>query len=323
MRILVTGGAGFIGSHLVDKLVGGGHDVRVLDDFSSGNADNLKRYQGKKNFQIIKGTITSSEDVKKAVKDVELVYHLAAVVGVKHYVKDPMNVIKVNIKGTENLLEAASGVKKFLFTSTSEVYGRNTQLPLKEDTDRVLGATWIDRWCYSTAKAVDEHLCFAYHRQRGLPVAIVRYFNVYGPRADTSDYSGVIPIFIRRILENKPPEVHGDGKQTRCFTYVDDIVDGTILAAENVNGEVFNLGTDKETSIMQLAQLLLRIMGSRLNPVLVPYEKFYGKYYEDIQRRVPDYSKAKKQLGWEPKTTLEDGLRKTAVSYGFKTKTSG
>lgn len=314
MRVLVTGGAGFIGSHLVDRLLENGNEVVVLDNLDSGKAENLRQHKNNPNFKFIHGDITNREDVKKAVKDIEVVYHLAAMVGVKHYVAHPKKVILVNVKGTENLLEASEGVKKFLFTSTSEVYGRNTQIPLRETSDRVLGDTSVDRWCYSTAKALDEHLCFAYYRENGIPISIVRYFNVYGPRADSSDYSGVIPIFIRRILEDKSPQVHGDGKQTRCFTFVKDIVEGTLLAAEKSTGEVLNLGTEKETSIMELAQTLIRLMGSKLKPEFIPYEKFYGKHYEDIRRRVPDCSKARKLLGWQPKTSLEEGLKITIES---------
>lgn len=319
MRVLVTGGAGFIGSHLVDELVRKGEDVVVLDNFEKGKQDNLKQNLDKKNFRLIKGDVTKKEDVKKAVKDVDIIYHLAAMVGVKHYVKNPIKVITVNMRGTENLLEAAGGVKKFLFTSTSEVYGRNTKMPLGEGSERLLGATWVDRWCYSTAKALDEHLCFAYYRERGLPISIVRYFNVYGPRQDTSDYSGVIPIFIRRMLDRKPPQVHGDGKQTRCFTFISDIVEGTILAAKMGKGEVFNLGTEKETSILELAKIILKLMGSNLKPEFIPYEQFYGEFYEDIRRRVPDASKAREKLGWEPKVSLEEGLKKT-IEYYSKTR---
>jgi UDP-glucose 4-epimerase len=291
MKILITGGSGFIGSHLVNKLVNEGNEVVVLDNLDSGKVDNLKKYQGKANFKFVKGDITKKEDVRRVMNDVEKVYHLAAMVGVKHYVKNPKKVIQVNVKGTENLLEESSNVKKFLFTSTSEVYGRNTQMPLREDSDRVLGDTSVDRWCYSTAKALDEHLCFAYYRENGVPISIVRYFNVYGPKADTSDYSSVIPIFIRRILNEKSPQVHGDGKQTRCFTFVKDIVEGTILAADKSVGEVFNLGTEKETNILQLAQILLRLMGSNLKPEFMSYEhalklrKFWDGNLKSVWRK--------------------------------------
>ena len=323
MKILVTGGSGFIGSHLVDKLLENGNRVVVLDNLDSGKTENLKQHQGKPNFKFIRGDMTKKEDVKKAMEDVEVVYHLAAMVGVKHYVAHPKKVILVNVKGTENLLEASEGVKKFLFTSTSEVYGRNTEIPLKEDSDRVLGDTSVDRWCYSTSKSLDEHLCFAYYRENGIPISIVRYFNVYGPRADSSDYSGVIPIFIRRILNGKPPQVHGDGKQTRCFTYVKDIVEGTILAAEKSKGEVFNLGTEKEINILELANTVLKLMNSELKPGFIPYKEFYGEYYEDIRRRVPDCSKARKILGWKPRISMEEGLKLTIEAAKLAKKASG
>jgi UDP-glucose 4-epimerase len=236
----------------------------------------------------------------------------AAVVGVKHYVENPLKVIRENVFGTHNVLEACrkEEVQRLVFASTSEVYGKNTRVPLKEEDERVLGSTSIDRWCYSTSKALDEHACLAFHRMHGLKTVILRYFNVYGPRQECSDYGGVISIFVRRTLNNKPPQVFGDGRQTRAFTYVDDMVEGTILAAQEKNavGEIFNLGSEREISILRLAELIIELTGKKhIKPVFVSYEDFYGVSYEDVRRRVPDISKAKRILGFEPKITLEDG----------------
>ncbi|NYZ78896.1 GDP-mannose 4,6-dehydratase [Candidatus Micrarchaeota archaeon] len=315
--ILVTGGAGYIGSHLVDSLVEGNR-VTVLDNLSTGKIANIKHNMKKKGFKFIKGNAADFETVKKAAGKCDMIVHEAAVVGVKHYVENPLKVLLVNSSGMENVLEVARRIDaKVVFASTSEVYGKSGELPLSEDGDRLLGPTAIDRWCYSTSKAFDEHLCFGYYKRYALPVVILRYFNSYGPRADGSEYSGVIPIFINRILRNKPPQVHGDGKQTRCFTYISDTVGGTLRAMEEKKavGEVINIGTDAETTILSLAEMIIRACGKGMKPQFIPYESFYGKSYEDIRRRVPAISKAKKLLGWEPKVNLEEGLERTVAWY--------
>lgn len=317
-RILVTGGAGFIGSHLTDLLVSGGHEVAVLDDLSRGRMDYLENSIGK--IRFIRGDIRDGKKVKEALDGVETVYHLAAVVGVKYYVDDPLQVLKVNVEGTSSLLEACldSKVERFVFASTSEVYGKNSRQPFIEDrSERVLGPTGIDRWCYSTSKALDEHSCFAYYRKCGLPVTIIRYFNAYGPRADGSAYGGVVPIFVKQVLSGKRPTVFGTGRQTRCFTYVEDMARATILAAEKERaiGEVFNIGTTQEIAIETLANKIIWACGSKTRPVKVPYVKAYGKHYEDIPRRVPSIAKAKRILGWTPKIKLDEGLKKTIGWY--------
>jgi len=227
----------------------------------------------------------------------------------------------LNVLGTHNLLEAARkrDVSKIIFASTSEIYGKNINIPLKEDDERILGTTRIDRWCYSTSKALDEHTCFAYYRQYGLKTVILRYFNAYGPKQECSDYGGVVSVFIRRILTNQSPQVHGDGKQTRAFTYIDDIVNGTILAAkkEAAIGKTFNLGSNQETSILELANLIIQLAGKekRLKPIFIPHKEFYGPFYEDVKRRVPDITKARKILGYKPKIHLEKGLLRTLQWY--------
>lgn len=321
VEVLVTGGAGFIGSHTVDHLIERGCNVTVLDNLDTGKIENLSQHVGKEGFNFIKGDVCKPEDVEESMRGCGVVIHDAAVVGVRHYVENPLKVMEVNIFGTHNVLEAARklDVDRVILISTSEVYGKNAKLPLREDDDRLLGPTRINRWCYSTAKAVDEHLCFAYHSRYGLRTTILRYFNAYGPRQECSVYGGVIARFISQVLNGKPPTVFGDGKQSRCFTYVSDIVEGTMLAAENDKavGEVFNLGSEHEISILDLANLIIKIAGveGRLKPVLTSYEEFYGPWYEDIRRRVPDISKAKRILGYAPRVSLGQGLRRTLEWY--------
>jgi UDP-glucose 4-epimerase len=321
VRALVTGGAGFLGSHLCNRLVDLGAEVLCFDNLSTGKIEYISKLLERPNFKFVKGDLLNLSEVKKIVKDVDVIYHLAAKVGVKHYVEDPIGVMTTNIYGTHNLLEAAvrRNVKRFLLASTSEVYGKNINVPLREDYERVLGPPSTDRWSYSTSKSVDEHLCNAYFRKYKLPTVILRYFNIYGPRQESSDYGGVVSIFIRRVLENQPPLVHGDGKQTRSFTYVSDAVEGTIQAAlrEEAVGETINLGNPRETTINELAELIIKLAGKagKLRPKHIPYEEFYGPWYEDVPRRVPDISKAEKILGFKPKITLEEGLKKTIEWY--------
>ncbi|MFA6035646.1 MAG: NAD-dependent epimerase/dehydratase family protein [Candidatus Micrarchaeia archaeon] len=322
MKYLITGGAGYIGSHLADALLAEqGNEVVVLDDLSTGTLDNLKQHAGSRNFKFIKGDACDHATAKSAAAGCNVILHEAAIVGVKHYVTNPLGVLHTNTKGTENMLEAARrNDAKLIFASTSEVYGRSTALPLSEEGERVLGATSIDRWCYSTSKAFDEHLCFGYGKKYGTRFSILRYFNSYGPRALNNDYAGVAGIFMRRILANQPPLVHGDGKQTRCFTYISDTVAGTLAAigSKKADGEIINIGSDTETSIIDLASLLLRISGRKLTPKFIPYSEFYGKSYEDIRRRVPAIAKAKALLGWSPKVKLEKGLKLTYDWYAGK-----
>lgn len=321
MIALVTGGAGFIGSHLCERLIKTGVHVRCFDNLWKGRLDNVAEIMDKQNFEFIKGDLLNFDEVMKAFTDVDIIYHLGAVVGVKHYVENPLKVIEVNVLGTRNVLEAARrrDVRKLIFASSSEVYGKNVNIPLKEEDDRILGPTSVDRWCYATSKALDEHAYYAYHRQYGLKTVILRYFNAYGPRQECSDYGAVVSIFIRRALNNQPSQVHGDGKQTRAFTYVDDIINGTILASEKESavGEAFNIGSELEISILELANLIIKLAGKegRLKSIFIPYGEFYGPSYEDIRRRMSDISKARRILGYEPKTTLEEGLRGTIKWY--------
>jgi UDP-glucose 4-epimerase len=319
-KILITGGAGFIGSHLVDSLIEN-NEVVVLDDLSSGSIQYIKDHLQKKNFAFIEGSILDKKVVEKASKEVNIIVHEAAVVGVKKYMDDPLKVILTNTFGTHNVVEVAikNHVELFLLASTSEVYGKNVNVPLSENSDRILGPTNIFRWCYSTTKALDEHMLLSYHRQKGLPITILRYFNAYGPRQESSDYGAVIPIFIKRVLGNKPPLVLGDGNQTRCFTYIADIVNGTLLAIEKEQsiGEIFNIGNEDEITINRLANLILELTDNlnKIEPKHIPYNEFYGEDYEDTLRRVADIRKAKKVLGYEPTISLKKGLKETIDWY--------
>ncbi len=319
MKYLVTGAAGFIGSHLCTRLAARGDEVWGLDDLSKGKLENIEHLLPNTNFHFVPGAITG-EEVRELVAKSDIIYHLAAVVGVKHYVEDPAKVIEVNVCQTLRLLELAWQLgKKVIFTSTSEIYGKNSEVPFHEDANRVYGPSSADRWCYAVSKSAAEHLCFHYAR-RGLPLVILRYFNVYGPGADTSAYGGVATRFINQALNNEPLTVHGDGSQTRCFTYVDDIVGGTLEAGsrQEAEGKIFNLGHRRETSILELAQLILAVSGIKGEIVFQPYEEFYGPYYEDIPRRVPDLSAAEEILGYRPKVSLEEGLEKTIKWYRDK-----
>jgi len=310
MKVLITGGAGFLGSHLADAFLNERHEVYILD---TGSSLKIKHLLDNAKFHYIHDTIFNLEMLESLVIKCDLIYHMAAVVGVEHYVADPYAVLNVNINGTQNVLRLANKHnKKVVFTSTSEVYGRNPKVPWDEDDDRVLGSTRIDRWCYSTSKGVGEHFCHAY-RKMGLPVVIVRYFNVYGPRLDKIDVGRVLTIFIGQLLRNEPLTVIGDGSQTRCFTYIDDAIKATVAAGvkPEAEGEIFNIGTDVETTIKELAELMIKVSGAKSRVTFVTEESIYGESYEDIQRRVPKVEKMNRILGVRAETSLEEGLRQT------------
>ena len=261
---------------------------------------------------MYRGSITDKDLIDKVVWECDLCYHFAALVGVQHYVANPHDVIDVNVNGTMLVMNLAYKYeKKIVFASTSEVYGRSLDIPFNEDGDRVLGPTKIDRWCYSTSKAIGEHYAFAL-AQKGLRMVILRFFNVYGPRLDSIESGRVASIFIGQLLRNKPLTVIGDGSQTRCYTYIDDAIRGIIMAAENpaAEGEVLNLGTDVETSVIELARLLVGLYGKG-EIISITHEEKYGLSYEDIPRRVPDVNKAKKILGFEATTPIHEGMKKT------------
>ena len=313
MRILVTGGAGFIGSNLVDALVAQGHEVTVLDNLSVGKVRNIAHHLESEQFHFVNDSILNVSTLERLVRQADLIFHLAAVVGVKYVVEDPLNAIITNVRGTENVLELAFKYwVRTVIASSSEIYGKSTEVPLREDGDRLLGPTTVGRWSYSDAKAIDEYFALAYAK-KGLPVTVVRYFNAYGPRLDPRGYGSVVARFFTQALRGEPLTVYDDGEQTRCFTYVADAVEGTILAAtvREAAGQVFNIGSNRETSINELARLVIELTGSCSEIVHVPYTSAYGPHFEETRRRVPDVTRAKEVLGFEAKTSLEDGLRRT------------
>ncbi|MEZ5231509.1 MAG: GDP-mannose 4,6-dehydratase [Acidimicrobiales bacterium] len=311
MRVLVTGGAGYIGSHLVDLLLASNHEVTVIDNLSTGKIANLAHCI--EDIRFINGSILDEALIEREVERSNMVFHLAAAVGVRHIVDRPLESLQTNTRGTENVLEACFKYwRKVLIASTSEVYGKTDKVPMSEDDDRVLGSTKVHRWGYSTAKALDEHLAFAY-AAHGLPVSVVRYFNSYGPRIDPRGYGSVVASFIGSALAGQPINVHGDGTQTRCFTYVDDTARGTFLAGfrEEAEGTVVNLGNPTETSIKELAEQICTLVGSSAGLNFIPYEQYYGKGFEDTRRRVPNVSRAKELLDWAPTIDLATGLART------------
>ncbi|MFC5468849.1 NAD-dependent epimerase/dehydratase family protein [Cohnella suwonensis] len=316
MKIVVTGGAGFIGSHLADALIVQGHEVVVLDDLSNGKTKFVAGLEGNPRFRFVHGSILDRPLVKQLLAECQVVYHLAAVLGVKNTVENPLKVIEGNIDGTRNILEVAWENRiKVVFASTSEIYGKNDALPFTELSDRVLGAPHIHRWCYATAKALDEHMCFAY-ADKGLPITIVRFFNTYGSRQTSTQYGGVVPKFIVAALTGQDITVYGDGEQTRCFTFIDDAVGGLLPCMDPAfDKHVFNIGTTYRTTINELALQIKRLTGSTSSIVHLPYEKAYGEGYEDMQNRLPDISKAGAMLGYVPRVDIEQGLAKTIAWY--------
>jgi len=310
VKVLITGGGGFLGSHLGDTFLTRGDQVICLD---IGSIAKIRHCFDHPRYTYVHDSVLSEAMVDSLVAQVDLVYHLAAVVGVEHYVADPYAVLNVNVNGTQLVLRSAHKYgKRVVFSSTSEVYGRNPKVPWSEDDDRVLGSTHIDRWCYSTSKAVGEHFCFAYARL-GLEVVVMRYFNVYGPRLDALDRGRVITIFLGQALRDEPITVVGDGSQTRCFTYVSDAIAATVQAGlrDEALGRIINIGNDRETTIRELAETLVRLAGSKSQITFVPQEQVYGTSYEDIPRRVPDATLMRELLGVTAETSLEDGLRQT------------
>ena len=306
MRILVTGGAGFIGSHLCERLIFDGHMVTTIDNLSTGRASNLSTLIGSPNFTLVEGSILDTNTLNPLIKDADYVFHLAAAVGVFNIVNNPLASLLTNIRGTENVLEAAhaSGTPVFL-TSSSEVYGRNISDSLKESDDRILGSPVTLRWSYSEAKAIDESLAYAYFVEKQLETRIVRFFNTVGPR-QLGAYGMVVPRFVKAALANDPITIYGDGNQTRCFAHVYDVVDAVIAIAfaDNTIGKVINIGNDFEISINGLAQKITTETGSKSEIVYVPYEEAYGDGFEDMERRVPNIDLINQLVGWKPQRDL-------------------
>ena len=306
MKTLVTGGAGFIGSHLCERLVLDGHLVTAIDNFSTGRASNLANLAGSDNFTLVEGSILDSSILNPLIQDADYVFHLAAAVGVFNIVKNPLASLLTNIRGTENVLEAAHKTKTPVFlTSSSEVYGKNISDSLKESDDRILGSPVTLRWSYSEAKAIDESLAYAYFVEKQLEARIVRFFNTVGPR-QLGAYGMVVPRFVKAALANEPITIYGDGNQTRCFAHVYDVVDAVIAIAfaENTIGKVINIGNDFEISINDLAKKIINETGSKSEIVYIPYAEAYGDGFEDMERRVPNIELINQLVGWAPKRDL-------------------
>jgi len=310
MRALITGGAGFIGSHLTERLLSLGHSVVAIDNLSTGQRANVAHLEARADYRLVVDSVLNAGRMRDLVAEAEVVFHLAAAVGVRWIIENPLLSIHTNIRATEVVLEAASerGVR-VLLASTSEVYGKNDKRPLTEEDDSVLGATTVTRWLYANTKATDEFLGLAYHREQGLPVVVLRFFNTVGPR-QTGRYGMVVPRFVAQALAGEPLTIHGDGQQTRCFTDVRDTVEAVVqlAGAEAAVGEVFNVGNAREISIEDLARLVVSMTGSRSRLRYLPYEEAYPAGFEDMRRRVPCTKKLEGVLGWAPERPLEENL---------------
>jgi UDP-glucose 4-epimerase len=324
--MLITGGAGFIGSHLAEALLESGHNVTVIDNLSTGRLGNLENLIDHPRFRLAIDAITNEIVMDRLVSECDVIFHMAAAVGVQLIVSDPVRVIETNVLGTHAVLKAANRYRrKVLIASTSEIYGKSNQVPFKEEDDRLLGPTTKARWSYSTSKAVDEFLGLAYHHQMGLPVVIFRLFNTVGPR-QTGQYGMVVPRFVQQALKGGPVTVYGDGQQTRCFCDVRDTVQAIVGLANcpAAVGQVFNIGTTNEISILDLARRVIQITGEfkagatkehveeSIN--FIPYEEAYDTDFEDMRRRVPDTTKIQQFIGWQPQRTLDKTLRDIAAS---------
>ncbi len=311
MKILITGGAGFIGSHLSDAYIERGDEVFILDDLSTGSLENVRHLAEHPRFHRTIESVHNAEVVEQLVQQCDLVIHLAAAVGVKLIVESPVRTIETNVRGTEVVLSAASRHgKRLLLASTSEVYGLSEDVPFREDGNIVMGATTKGRWSYACSKAIDEFLAYAYFHERGLPTIIARLFNTVGPR-QVGRYGMVVPTLVSQALAGRPLTVYGSGEQTRCFAYVGDVVKALIAVIDHPNtaGEVFNIGSSQEVSITQLAERVLALTGSKSELVYVPYSEAYEKGFEDMPRRVPDTSKLQRFIGFAPVTSLDDILQ--------------
>lgn len=311
MKVLITGGAGFIGSHLAERLVAEGHSVTALDDLSTGRRENLASLEGSNRFRLVVGTILDPALVQALVDEAEVIFHLAAAVGVKLIMDEPSRSILTNINGTENVLKAALRDKKLTFVaSTSEVYGKATKFPFSEDDDLTIGATRNLRWSYASAKQLDEFLTLAYVREVGLPAIVLRFFNTTGPR-QTGRYGMVLPNFVQSALEGRPLMVHGTGEQTRCFGHVADVVESLVRLMDTpaAQGEVFNVANDQEVSIRGLAEQVIAATGSTSEIRLVPYSDVYPVGFEDMARRLPDVSKLERTIGFRPRRPLAEIIR--------------
>lgn len=307
MRVLITGGAGFIGSHLAEELLSRGLDVAVLDDLSTGSLSNIDHLMGSPGFSFERGSILDTSRLSGLVEKASVIYHLAAAVGVKYVLDNPVAALLVNSHGTEQVLRLAYtfGGKKVVLASSSEVYGKTTKVPFSEEDDSIIGPTSVARWGYSCSKAFDEFLALAYHQQRNLPVVVLRFFNTVGPRQSGS-YGMVLPRFVTQAMAHEPITVYGDGSQRRSFTNVKDVVKAVadISMVPQAEGQVFNIGSDREITIQQLAELVRTTLASNSEIVRIPYSEVYGEAFEDPERRLPDLTKIRRYIDYHPKTDL-------------------
>lgn len=317
MRVLVTGGAGFVGSHLTEALIDAGHHVQVVDDLSTGTIDNIQRFKGHPQFRYVIDTVFNESLTAELVDGADVVFHLAAAVGVKLIVERPVHSIETNVHGTEVVLRHANKKKKLVFVaSTSEVYGKSAAVPFREDADLVLGATTRHRWAYACSKMLDEFHALAYYKERRLPVVVFRLFNTVGPR-QTGQYGMVLPNFVRQALAGDPITVFGDGTQSRSFTYVGDVVRAllALMAEPAAIGQVVNIGNVEEVTIRALAERVKAATGSSSPIVTIPYDQAYDPGFEDMPRRVPDLAKIRALIGYEPRVGLDEIIRSVVADF--------
>jgi UDP-glucose 4-epimerase len=323
MKILITGGAGFVGSHLADKLYNEGHEITIIDDLSTGRYQNIAHLECKERFHLIIDTILNESLMEELVRNADRVFHMASAVGVKLIMEHPVKTIETIFRGTDVVLGLCARFRKrVLIPSTSEVYGKSTQVPFAEDNDIIKGSTSKHRWAYACAKELDEFLALAHWKETRLPVVVVRLFNTVGPR-QTGQYGMVVPNFVKAAVRNEPLTVHGDGNQSRCFGHVLDVVEGLTKAIETPEcyGQVMNLGTAEEVTIKQLAEKAIEMTGSKSEIKYIPYEEAYGEGFEDMHRRVPSLEKAKRLIGYQPTRNLEKIISDVAEQFRDELKT--
>ncbi|MCW5959715.1 MAG: GDP-mannose 4,6-dehydratase [Pyrinomonadaceae bacterium] len=317
MKILITGGAGFVGSHLADKLIGQGHEITVIDDLSTGRYQNVEHLEGHENFRLIIDTVLNDKLMEELIRETDRVFHMASAVGVRLIMERPVKTIETIFRGTDVVLGFCSRYRKrVLVPSTSEVYGKGASVPFREEDDLLTGSTDKHRWAYACAKTLDEFLALAHWKETRLPVVVVRLFNTVGPR-QTGQYGMVVPNFVKSAIKGEPLTVHGDGNQSRCFGHVLDIIEGLTAVIENPDcfGQVINLGNAEEVSIRSLAEKAIAMTGSDSEIRYIPYEEAYGEGFEDMQRRVPSLDKAKRLVGYQPTRTLEDIINDVADQF--------
>lgn len=317
MKILITGGAGFVGSHLADKLIGQGHEITVIDDLSTGRYSNVEHLEGNPKFRLIIDTVLNADLMEELVRETDRVFHMASAVGVRLIMEQPVKTIETIFHGTDVVLKYCSRYRKrVLIPSTSEVYGKGASIPFREEDDLLTGATDKHRWAYACAKTLDEFLALAHWKETRLPVVVVRLFNTVGPR-QTGQYGMVVPRFVHSAMKNEPITVFGDGTQQRCFGHVLDVVEGLskLLETPPCFGQVINLGNDEEVSILGLAEKAIELTGSKSEIRYIPYEEAYGDGFEDMRRRVPGLDKAKKLIGYQPTRSLSDIINDVANEF--------